>query len=322
MQKENKSILVIIIVLLIIFLPLSLLGIYLNFANVLTDKTDTDLSNNSNISSNEKYKDGTLYFYDSDNNLLGTYNCIDTKCSYGKSIIDDTDYSIDYLNTKSQDFNIVNNRFIFINDENKYKLYDIANKKKVVEYEKVKNYNNMMQDDLYIVMSNNKWGVVKIGETIETIIDFQYDFIGLVDNIDSSTNLLNSDNYVVKKDGIWYIVDKENDLISNPLSNEIASYNDVLIGVKSDNTYYLYDYYGQRKLDINGFNYISFTNKYINIVDKNNNLYIYDYVNDKKISDDIKLDNNDYSTAFSSTFNQETNSIDLVVKDKTYNYNL
>ena len=111
-------------------------------------------------------------------------------------------------------------------------------------------------------------------------------------------------------------------MISNPLSNEIASYNDVLIGVKSDNTYYLYDYYGQRKLDINGFNYISFTNKYINIVDKNNNLYIYDYVNDKKISDDIKLDNNDYSTAFSSTFNQETNSIDLVVKDKTYNYNL
>ena len=129
MQKENKSILVIIIVLLIIFLPLSLLGIYLNFANVLTDKTDTDLSNNSNISSNEKYKDGTLYFYDSDNNLLGTYNCVSTKCSYGKSIIDDTDYSIDYLNTKSQDFNIVNNRFIFINDENKYKLYDIANKK-------------------------------------------------------------------------------------------------------------------------------------------------------------------------------------------------
>ena len=100
MQKENKSILVIIIVLLIIFLPLSLLGIYLNFANVLTDKTDTDLSNNSNISSNEKYKDGTLYFYDSDNNLLGTYNCVSTKCSYGKSIIDDTDYSIDYLNTK------------------------------------------------------------------------------------------------------------------------------------------------------------------------------------------------------------------------------
>lgn len=54
MQKENKSILVIIIVLLIIFLPLSLLGIYLNFVNVLTDKTDTDLSNNSNISSNGK----------------------------------------------------------------------------------------------------------------------------------------------------------------------------------------------------------------------------------------------------------------------------
>lgn len=322
MQKENKSILVIIIVLLIIFLPLSLLGIYLNFANVLTDKTDTDLSNNSNISSNEKYKDGTLYFYDSDNNLLGTYNCVSTKCSYGKSIIDDTDYSIDYLNTKSQDFNIVNNRFIFINDENKYKLYDITNKKVIAEYDQVKNYNNMMQEDLYIVMSNNKWGVIKIGETIETIIDFQYDFIGLIDNIDSSTNLLNSDNYVVKKDGIWYIVDKENDLISNPLSNEIASYNDVLIGVKSEDTYYLYDYYGQRKLEITGFNYISFTNKYINIVDKNNNLYIYDYVNDKKISDDIKLDNNDYSTAFSSTFNQETNSIDLVVKDKTYNYNL
>lgn len=322
MQKENKSILVIIIVLLIIFLPLSLLGIYLNFANVLTDKTDTDLSNNSNISSNEKYKDGTLYFYDSDNNLLGTYNCVSTKCSYGKSIIDDTDYSIDYLNTKSQDFNIVNNRFIFINDENKYKLYDITNKKVIAEYDQVKNYNNMMQDDLYIVMSNNKWGVVKIGETIETIIDFQYDFIGLIDNIDSSTNLLNSDNYVVKKDGIWYIVDKENDLISNPLSNEIASYNDVLIGVKSEDTYYLYDYYGQRKLEITGFNYISFTNKYINIVDKNNNLYVYDYINDKKISDDIKLDNNNYSTAFSSTFNQETNSIDLVVKDKTYNYNL
>lgn len=321
MKKEKKSILVIIIVLLIIFFPITILSIYLKFTTSSSKTVEEPKINNTTFEENPKYSNGNLYFYNTNKEQIGYYTCQVSPCSYANSFIDDQGYALEYLNNKSVDINIINNQFVFINDDNIIKLYDIKNNKVLEEYINVKNYNNMMLEGTFIVQNKtNKWGVISIiDQTINTIISFDYDFIGLIDNIDDN-NLLNSDNFVVKKDSIWYIIDKENDLISNPLSNEISSYNDVLISVKANNIYYLYDYYGQRKLNDNGFNYISFTDKYINIVDTSNNLYIYDYINDRKISRDIKLNKTDYKNAFNSVLNKEKNTIDITVDNNTYSF--
>ena len=325
MEKNKTSILVIIIILLLIMIPLTLLGTYLKFSNYTikeTPKKNSQVEQTDSNSNQEKYQNGVLYFYDNENKLLGSYECQKAPCSYAVSTIDDQNYAIEYLESKSQEVNIIQNRYAFINDDGEIKLYDISSSEVLNTYTDIKNYHNMLDYNTMIVKDKtNKWGVIKFDEQVNTIIDFQYDFIGLIDLINED-NLLNSDNFIVKKENLWGIVDKEGDLISNYLAGEITSYNQLLISVKVNNDYYLYDYYGKRVVDEKGFNYISFTDKYINIVDKNDNLYIYDYGNDKKISSNMKLPNSNYKEAFNSILNTEKNTIDVTINNKTYSYNI
>ena len=323
MERKNTGILVIIIGLLVIVLPLTFLSVYFKFTTPI--KKEEPITNDvpqKETNDTSKYRDGKLYFYNKDKELLGEYVCQKDPCSYATSENDDKLYALDYLETEQTDINVLLDKYAFIYDNEQTLLWDIEKNEVVSTYKSVKNYNNMISPEIVLVKNTeDKWGIIKLGEQVETISDFTYDFIGLIDNLDEN-NLLKTNNYIVKNGNLWGIIDGEGDLISNYLAGEITSYNDILISLKNENIYYLYDYNGKRVVDENGFNYLSFTDKYINIVDKNNNLYIYDYINDKKISPNIKLDNNDYKTAFKSQLNSETNKIDLTIGDKTYNYDL
>ena len=323
--KRNTGVLVLIVILLIIMAPLSILSVYFKFINPIDTKpkeepkTDPVVDKNPD---NSKYLDGKLYFYNDKKELLGEYTCQKDPCSYAVSVIDDEKYSIDYLENEASDINVILNRYAFINDNDSILLYDLTTKEVLSTYKAVKNYHNMISPEIMLVQNNeNKWGIIKLGDTVETIKDFEYDFIGLTNSL-TEDNLIDTSHFVVSVGNLWGIIDNVGDLMSNYLAGEITSYNDILISLKNDNLYYLYDYNGKRVVDENGFNYISFTDKYINIVDKNNNLYVYDYVNDKKISSNIKLDGDNYKESFKSTFNQETNAIDILVGEKTYNFNI
>ena len=180
----------------------------------------------------------------------------------------------------------------------------------------------MLPEDLLFVKNNDdKWAIIKLGDSISQITNYDYEFIGLKDTI-SSNNLLETNYYIVKKDNLWGIIDNAGDLMSNYLSNEITLYNDILISTKKDNKYYLYDYNGKRVIDENGFNYVSFTDKYINIVDSSSNLYVYDYINSKKIGSNIHLNGPDYKEEFESKLNSENNTIDINADGKDYNFAL
>lgn len=324
MERKNTGILVIIIGLLVIMLPLTFLSVYFKFTTPVKEKEEPITNDVPQKETNDtsKYRDGKLYFYNKDKQLLGEYVCQKDPCSYAISENDDKLYALDYLETEQTDINVLLDKYAFIYDNEQTLLWDIEKNEVVNTYKSVKNYNNMISPEIVLVKNTeDKWGIIKLGEQVETISDFTYDFIGLIDNLDEN-NLLKTNNYIVKNGNLWGIIDGEGDLISNYLAGEITSYNDILISLKNENIYYLYDYNGKRVVDENGFNYLSFTDKYINIVDKNNNLYIYDYINDKKISPNIKLDNNDYKKAFKSQLNYGTNKIDLTIGDKTYNYDL
>ena len=325
MQTKKNSILVIIIVLLIIMVPLAILSTYLKFSgfNKKEDKKPAEFSKPTEEiqpTNNLKYQDGKLYFYDLNDNLLGEYQCEKDPCSYAVSTIDDSNYAISYLESEEQDINVFHN-YTFINDNNKIIIYNFQTKEIVKTYQAIKNYNNMLEGYLIVQDENDKWGVIKLDEEITEIIPSEYDFIGLTDNLNEN-NMLNSENFIVLKDNLWAIIDNEGDLASNFLSAEISSYNELLISVVNDNIYYVYDYNGKRVIDEKGFNYVSFTNKFLNIVDQSNNLYIYDYMNEQKISPNMKVVGNDYPNSFISTYNEESNTIDVVIDNKTYNYSI
>ncbi len=316
MKKSDKSILMIIILLLVIFIPASILSIYLKFNYTPESPEDEPLV----ITNGEKYADGKLNFYNSKNELLGQYTCKVAPCSYAKNFIDDSNYSIDYLQTTESESQIYNNRYVFISDNNLVYLYDIVDAKIVGTYKNIKNYNNMLGQNYMIVQSlENKWGVISIEQEITTVIKIDYDFVGLANILDESGQL-SSSYFIVKENNQWAIIDNEGDLMSNYLSYDIVSYNDLVISVKSGDTYYLYDYNGKRVVNELGFNYISFLNNYINIVDKNNNLYVYDYLNAQMISEMFTLNTTDYKNAFTSSYDEATNSINLTVNQENYTY--
>ena len=275
--RKNKSVLIIIIILLVIMASFSIISIYFKFSVPSETKEETPKKEQTEEPTidNANYKDGKLYFYDKDNNLIGDYTCKKAPCSYAVSEIDDKDYAIDSLETETAPINVILNNYAFINDNNNVILYKINTKEEIETFKAVKNYDNMMPEEYVIVKdSNNKWGIIKLGENIERIANFDYDFIKNI----LINNKLDVTNFIIKKENLWGIIDNTGDLMSNYLSGEITSFNDVLISVKNNDIYYLYDYNGKRVVDENGFNYISFVDKFINIVDKNNNLYIYDYI--------------------------------------------
>ncbi len=326
-EKRKNSILVIIVVLLLIMIPFTIFSIILNFSHILNSFNNQPVvekkpETNEEVVEVERYKNGKLYFYDNNDNLLGEYTCQKNPCSYAVSTIDDSAYSIEYLSTEEVETNVILDRFVFINDNNIINLYDIVSHQVLQTFKAIKNYNNMIDENYMIVENNdNKWGIIKLSETIETICDFNYDFIGLKDLI-GNNNLIDTSNFIIKNGELWGIIDNQGDLISNFLAGEITTYNDILISVKNNNIYYLYDYNGKRVVDENGFNYASFTDKYVNIIDKNNNLYIYDYVNDNKLSANMKIEGTDYRNSFESVLNVTTNSIDVTINDETYNYKI
>lgn len=322
MKKEEKGILVIIIILLVIMIPTTILSIYLKFSYTPAAKEDEPIINTI-TNTNQKYANGKLYFYSDDNDLLGEYTCKLDPCNYAKSNIDDKNYSIDYLVTEAEDINIINNRFAFIEDANVINLYDIQEEKIIDTYKSVKNYDNLLSSNLMIVESlENKWGLIKLEANVQTIIKPIYDFIGVVNNFDEDTKTLDSSFFIAKTGTQWLILDDTSATMSNYLSYEIVSFNDLLISVKTENIYYLYDYNGKRVINETGFNYVSFTDNYINIIDVDDNLYIYDYQNQTSITPNIKLNNKEYKQAFTTKLDKENNKIVLTVGDEQFSYDL
>ena len=268
-MRDKRYSLIVIILLLVIFLPLTVLGyIY---------KENNKVEENPN---HEFFYEGKLWFYDENDTYISKYECLNKVCELAKSSIDDEDESINYYKEGEEDtLNIISNSYAFIQDGDLIKLYDINHGRTIVDYLKVKNYSTTLSDNIYILENkNNLWGVLYIKDVINEVIPFEYEFIGLKNEIDSNNYLL-ANKYIVKKDN-WYLLDSSNKKLSSEFENTIVDYNDKYIVTYNDNQYKLYSYQKEEYLANQNIDKYLFENKYIGIIN-DNILYIYNDLNNE-----------------------------------------
>lgn len=307
----NKKFIVTTALFLLVSLAVGFYGFYVSKHSLFVSKFD-DLTF-------EFKKDGALYFYDG-KKLLGSYTCIDFNvCDYASFEIDDDTTNIDYYKNDGQT-KVINDKYVFIKDGN-YQLFDLIKNEVVATYKSVKNYGIGIEEDKFIVC-DGLCGVIKLGNGFKVEIPLNYEFVGLIDN--QRDNKLIADRYVIKKDNKWSILDNNNQIISNDFDEGIVTYSGKYIITKTDNKYKLYDFDGTNLLENVEYNYLSFTENYVNIINQENKLYVYDVENDKIITDKYIIVGNNYKESFSSKL-IENNKLKLIINDEqqsTHNFDL
>lgn len=281
-MKNKKITLWAIIILLIIFIPMAAFSTIMHYKN----------ANQPEENPNHQLRyEGKLYFYNN-NELLGTYTCenYNEYCNYAISTVKN-DYSLDERNVESNTkLPIVNNRFVFIMDakteelaDAEILLYDLSFGKVIGEYKEVKNYGIGIENDYYIIKNQKDlWGVVSLENGIALKLPFEYDYIGLSNKVDSETEKVSSDMFAVLKEDSWQLIDINGATFVDELTSEIFAYNTEYVVLNNGNSMQLIDY--KENIILNGYKYINFYNKYLQIIDTFNQFYLYDLNKKERIS--------------------------------------
>ncbi len=270
-MKRKKSTLYTMIVLLVITLPLGLLGLYRHFKN---NPTDIILDNPNH----ELLYEGKLYFYDENDSLIGTYECQNADCGYAETTIDDLKYNLDYFEGEKTylDYNV--NDLVFLKDGKNIFLYGIKTGNVMVSYDALKDYHTTIENNILIAKQNGKWGVFSL-DTLNNILPFKYDFIGLPKKVEN--DILLSQNYIVYSDNRWYVFDNENNAISQGVNEAIKNFNSNYILTVENK---LYDY-RNNLINVNlDFQKIDILGDYIIVLLKNNALIVYKNIEQNVVS--------------------------------------
>lgn len=256
-MKNNKSVLITIIVLLCIFTPLTIIGL-LNRQNI------SPLEENPN---HDTYYNGYIWFYDKNNEFLSKYECMTEICEYTNTIIDDGTYGIDYYKEGNiKNVSLVNDKYTFITDGAVVYLYAAETGHTLQNYKAVKTYNTKLENNAYIVQnSDGVWGVLTIGDVLSALLPFEYSFIGLK-NVMNEDGTLSTDKFIVQKDTKWYLVDSNNSALTGYIDDPIIDYNENYVFSKNLDRVKIYSYENYEYLpDYNIKNYIV-EDKYIGII--------------------------------------------------------
>ena len=269
-MKNKKAVLIVIIILLAIFLPLTVLGvIYKNM----------DPKKEENPNHEFSYK-GYLWFYDENDNFLSKYECMTEICEYATPIIDDTIYDINYYQDGIvKPVEIIDNVYTFITDGDVL-LYDINRGVKLQGFKAIKNYYTNLTNNNYIIQNNDElWGVLTIGSVLGTVLPFEYDYIGLLDDVNED-GILNSEKFITLKAGKWQIISSEKNALSTPINYPIINYTDEYIIAKDDNRYRIFDYEGKEYVSNFEISNYYLVDKYI-VISNGNVMYVYNDFNNK-----------------------------------------
>ena len=124
-MRNNKVVLPLTIILLLFFLPCSIYGIY---------KKITYIAPEDNPNHIHLYE-GSLYYYDTNNKLLGSYKCKSNNCNDAITEIDDEYLNYkDYKNNKTS----IYGNYVFINDDNIIYLYNLELNNTISEFKLIK----------------------------------------------------------------------------------------------------------------------------------------------------------------------------------------
>lgn len=273
---------------------------------------ETNYTIPDNISKKEKEK-GVLFFYDKDENLLGTYKCVlsENDCEVATSAVLDEDNNVRDYNTK---MDIINNRYVFIKEvknantqaeEKHVYLYDINAKHLIAGYQDVR-YTTSYTDDnnkshglidntKFIIKKNDLWGIDEVLKgRISHFEECKYQYIGY----NTETNLYvfetAKDNWGANK---WIAFDANKKLYTAPINEKIDSFyykNDriyLLAYVKNETTgkknYLLYNQEGENVLVKEDIDDLKAYDKFL-VYTKDQYLYLIDY-DGKELISSIKL---------------------------------
>ena len=254
------------------------------------------------------YFNGTLYFYKEENkeNLINSYKCnkpnqltkdnmkLETCFLASDTIENDND--INDSTTAASVVPIINQRYVFIKDDNIINLVDLIDEKIIGTYLSINSSSNNTQTEAYNLdvveqyvfakNKNNKYGLLKLTKNGATsVYNFEYD------------KLQRMNKYILaNKDKKYYLLDYNGNRITYEYTSAIRNYMAEYVKLFTKDKYYVYDFDGNIVID-KGYNYIELYDTYVALVDENNKLMLVDYKGNKIINDTIKLSSTTYYRA-------------------------
>lgn len=282
-QKLQKISLIVIIVLLFLFLPLTGYSFYLNSQSNQVNKEKENVDK-------EFLFDGKLWFYNEKNELLGTYTCEHTYCDYGSSYENDSSYAIDsYVPEEQLYLPMVNDRYVFLKDteekdSHEVFLFDIKNNLsfKTNSYASVKNYQIGLKNNLFIVESKEHFGVLELNDLPVLKLSSTYDFIGIPKSQLEDDALL-TDYFITLKNNEWMIIEQNEAKLTSGIEEEIVTFTgEHIITQDVNKNYHIKDYQNTNVLTEDFVN-LHFVDRYLACTTKDE-FYIYDLTRKEIIS--------------------------------------
>ena len=272
-NKNNKIVLITIIVLLCIFAPLTIIGL-------LSRENISILEENPN---HEMYYDGYIWFYDKEDKFLSKYECMTEICEYTNTTIDDGTYGINYYKEgKKNSVSLINEKYAFITDGSVIYLYSADTGTTLQKYKEVKNYKTELENDAYIIKNDKDvWGVVKFANGLGAMLPFEYSFIGLKNDINED-GTLSTDKFIVQKDTKWYIVDNTGNAITGLIDDPIIDYTNDYVFSKNSDKVRIYGYENFEYLQNYDIKEYILIDSYIGIV-TNNFVLVYNHLGESPL---------------------------------------
>ncbi len=271
-MRNKKITLWTIIILLIIFLPLT---IYATTMHII-------LANQKEENYNHEFKyNGNLYFYDENGNLLGKYTCASSmdNCDYAL-VSSKKDNSLNELESEEASIPVIANRFVFLKDgvEDSDKanilLYDLNLNRTIGKYQEVKDYGIGIDRDYYILKNEDDlWGVVSFEDGIVVNLPFQYDYIGLAGHVNSESNKVESNIFAVYNNKNWQLMDASGASFVEDIADNLIDYDNEYIIVERNNMVQVLNYYNQTLLE--NYKEVRFYKQYLMLLDINNQFCLY-----------------------------------------------
>lgn len=310
-SKRNKTVIIVCGVLLLVALIVLLV--------FLLKKEPTNEMPNEPVvleADNYRYEDGKLFFLDTNDKEIGSYECQNKKenlCYVAYSSNEDNfdiEKNVYEDETEVQErMRIINDNFVFIHDNAKentenVSLYSILENASSEEYKLVKQYNKDNLGKDYVVAKNadDEFTLLLFeGEKYEEVLETKYDYLGIITENKSPAELL-----VATKNDMWYLINFEEKEKTKPISYEIKDYNEKYLAVIDENgKYMLYDYENKQVLE-DTYDYIGFEFDYINFVN-DDKLQILDNDLNKLHEEPFELENDVYNKT--NVFNKTTGKL-------------
>lgn len=291
-HKEQQITKILVILFFILLFPMGVFSV----VSKIVAPSESATQDNPN---HEFFYKGKLWFYTESGALLGTYTCETTNCGYATGTYDDKEYLIDSYEPTDIELTLPLQSIVFLSDQNepepkKYFLYDIEKQipNKSLIFSGVKNYGKGIEDYIYIVENEqNKYGVIQVTNQMTPLIPFQYDFIGLPNNVNEDGKMI-ADAFIVKQGEVWSIISRNNTSLTTPMPGQIVSFQKDNLILAKDGVYTLVDYQGNEVID-QEFKKLSYTGKFLNCIDEEGYFYIMDIATQTIYGEKILLEEND-----------------------------